>query len=103
MRDEMNINQVVLKRSALVYWSINDMQLELKQQIMQLANSPEWQHNKTLLGLLETRANLDEAIAHLITLENGTLGGVVEFEEKLSETKTSLSKLSVQLQPQKHL
>lgn len=98
----MSINQR-LRKSALNYWAINDMHLNLKKEIMALANSPEWQHNQTLVGLLETRANLDEAIAHLIKIETSIPENTAEFDKKLLETKISLSKLLVAPEPQARL
>ncbi len=86
------MNSKRLRESAILYWSVNDMDLSLKKQIMQKVHSPEWEHNQTLLRLLETRRNLDEAIADLISVGNLGSGATVEFEKKLIETEVSLSR-----------
>ena len=86
------MNSKRLRDSAICYWSVNDMDLSLKKQIMQRVHSPEWEHNQTLLRLLETRRNLDEAIADLISIGSIDSAETVEFEKKLLETRVNLSK-----------
>ena len=46
------------------------MRLELKETIMRMVNSPEWEYHKELMQLLEQRSQLDNEIAKLISKEN---------------------------------
>lgn len=42
-----------LRQSAILYWSVNDMDLSLKKQIIKLVNSPECEYNQALVILIE--------------------------------------------------
>ena len=76
-----------LRQSAILYWSVNDMDLSLKKQIMKLVNSPEWEYNQALIILIETRMKLDAAISSLILLESQTPEATVVFYQSIQDAK----------------